>query len=378
VNSVSTGRSATHVSVVVGGTIDDSVRAAVADRRRPRVDVLEMEKAFGAELYDFSRLVERPHDDRRAGRMLAFAARRGQSSLALAYDVLDRVKDDDAVYVTGEDVGFPLAALLQLARRRQPRLVVRLEEPIYGRTVWRRGLFALHRQNALRRVDKLLCRTSAHLQYLHAVEHVPMGKLAVVGETVDPTFFAPTIPVTADAAVDALTHRPFIVSAGLERRDYATLIEAVRGLPVQLVIGAGSPWSHTGFDHGTDLPPNVTVSSFSPTQMRELYRSAALVVVPIAPTLRACGMNVVLEAWAMGKAVIATRTVGLVDYIVDGETGVLVPPYDTTAMRSALTRVLDNDSVADKLGSAGRHVVETERNLDHYIARVGRCLDGIE
>jgi glycosyltransferase involved in cell wall biosynthesis len=333
-----------------------------------------METAFAAQLYDFHRLCLAPDRDRRARRSSALARGTRQWSAALAYDAVRRVEDDDAIYVSGEDVGFPLAALLQLRGKTHPRLVVRLETPTYGRTAVRRGLYGLHRQHALRRIDTLLCRTSAHLQYLHGVEHVPMSKLAVVGETVDTAFFSPSAPEVTDPALEELVTEPFIVSAGLERRDYATLTEAVRGLPLQVVIGAGSPWSHTRFDDNGPLPDNVHVSSFSPTQMRELYRRAAFVVVPVMPTLRACGMNVVLEAWAMGKAVVATRTMGLLDYIVDGETGLLVPPYDVDTMRAMVSRVLENETLAEKLGAAGRQVVESERNLDSYVARVGTYL----
>jgi len=363
------------VSVVVGGTVDDRTRSAVQDRQRPRIDVLELEAAYSAALYDFDRLQRMAGTDRRARRALKLAERGGQWSLALAYDVLRRIDGDDTVYVTGEDVGFPLAALLQLARRPAPRLVVRLEEATYGRTIWRRSLFGVHRQYALQRVDKLLCRTSAHLQYLHSVERVPMSKLAVVGETVDTEFFDPSVAPVADAGIETLTQHPYIVSAGLERRDYGTLIEAVRDLPVNLVIGAGSPWSHSSFEAGR-LPANVHVSSFSPTQMRELYRAAAVVAVPVMPTLRACGMNVVLEGWAMGRAVVATRTSGLLDYIVDGDNGLLVPPYDVEAMRTVLRRLLDSESLADKLGSAGQQVVQNDRNLDRYVERIGGHLSG--
>ncbi len=355
--------------------MDPGVREAVAVGRRPRIDVLELERSLGASLYDFGHLRD---GTSRGQRGLAAAARRtGQWSAMLALAVAGRVSTDEVVYATGEDVGFVLAAVLQARSASGPALVVRLEEPSYGRTVWRRAVFDLHRHNALRRIDRLVCRTAAHLQYLHAVERVPMHKLAVVSESTDEVFFSPERALADPPGDLPAMSQPYIVAAGLEKRDYDTLVQAVDGLPVGVVIGAGSPWRRGGYQRGGSrpLPPNVTVSSFDPKQMRALYHRAAFVVVPVTPTLRACGMNVVLEGWAMGKAVIATRTAGLVDAVTEGVNGMLVEPYDVEGWRSAILRLLSDPGTASELGRAGRELVATRRRLPRFVATIEELLD---
>lgn len=355
--------------------MDARVRQQVRERQRPRIDVLEMEAAFGANLYDFSRLRQAAGHDKRAYPAIQLAQRAHQWSLGLAYDTLRHIKDDDVVYATGEDVGFPLAAMMRARHLTRPRLIVRLEEPNYGRTVWRRLAYNLHRHYALARIDKLVCRTSAHLQFLHSVDRVPMSKLVVVKEPVDPAFFSATA-ADEPPGLESIAHKPYIVSAGLEMRDYPTLIEAVRGLPVNLIIGAGSPWSHSRFD-GRDrgrMPPNVHVSSFLPTQMRDLYRFAAFVVVPIKPTLRTCGVSVMLEAWSMERAVIVSRTTGLLDYVTEDEDALFVDPYNVQALRTRIAYLLEHRDVAERLGRNGRVLVEREHALPEYVRQIGSIM----
>jgi asparagine synthase (glutamine-hydrolysing) len=69
--------------------------------------------------------------------------------------------------------------------------------------------------------------------------------------------------------------------------------------------------------------------------------------------------NVLLEAQLMGTPVVATRTGGTVDTVIDGVTAVLCPIGDTTALAGACTRILRNPSLGRKMGTAGRSHVLT-------------------
>jgi len=60
------------------------------------------------------------------------------------------------------------------------------------------------------------------------------------------------------------------------------------------------------------------------------------------------------EAMAAGRPVVATAVGGLVESVVDGETGYLVPSQDASSLGSALKKVLSDDYLAAKLGAAGR------------------------
>ena len=70
---------------------------------------------------------------------------------------------------------------------------------------------------------------------------------------------------------------------------------------------------------------------------------------------------VVLEAMAAGRPVIASRIGGLPDMVIDGETGVLIPPDDPAALRAALERLLADRDLREQLGQAGQRRVEQFR-----------------
>lgn len=113
-----------------------------------------------------------------------------------------------------------------------------------------------------------------------------------------------------------------------------------------------------------------------------LFRSAQAVVVPSVwadpcPT-------VVLEAMAAGRPVVGAASGGIVDMVVDGHTGLLVPPGDPTALAEALAAVLRQPERARAFGVAGRdHAREftvsavapriEQMYADAVAAKVGRC-----
>jgi len=72
------------------------------------------------------------------------------------------------------------------------------------------------------------------------------------------------------------------------------------------------------------------------------------------PTHREGFGNAAIEANAAGKPVVATRATGVVDSVIDGLTGILVPVGDAMALAGALELVLEDSSLAAALGAAGR------------------------
>jgi glycosyltransferase involved in cell wall biosynthesis len=63
---------------------------------------------------------------------------------------------------------------------------------------------------------------------------------------------------------------------------------------------------------------------------------------------------VVLEAMSAGRPVIATRMGGLTDIVVDGQTGLLVPPHDPAALEQAMRMLLENPELRQQMGRAGK------------------------
>ena len=82
-----------------------------------------------------------------------------------------------------------------------------------------------------------------------------------------------------------------------------------------------------------------------------IYRDADMVVIP---SFTEGIPNVLLEALAAGCPVVATAVGGVPEVVVDGEHAVLVPAGDSTAMGTAIARVLQDKPLRDRLVEAGR------------------------
>jgi glycosyltransferase involved in cell wall biosynthesis len=118
------------------------------------------------------------------------------------------------------------------------------------------------------------------------------------------------------------------------------LLEAAQGLNL-VVAGDGPLRDRVPFARGF----------VQHAELQRLYARAAVVVCPS----RREGFGVAcLEAMAHGRPVVATRVGGLLDLVLDGETGIVVPPRDPAALRSALERLLADPDLRRRLGTAGR------------------------
>jgi glycosyltransferase involved in cell wall biosynthesis len=93
-------------------------------------------------------------------------------------------------------------------------------------------------------------------------------------------------------------------------------------------------------------------------ELPPLYERAAVVAVPSHRE----GFGVACaEAMAFGRPVVASAVGGLLDLVVDGETGLLVPPRDVGALREALERLLGDPELRRRFGAAAR-----ERVREHF------------
>jgi glycosyltransferase involved in cell wall biosynthesis len=79
---------------------------------------------------------------------------------------------------------------------------------------------------------------------------------------------------------------------------------------------------------------------------------------------------VFLDSWANGKPVIGANAGGIPGVITDGVDGLLVPFGDVSALASALRRLLDDPTLAHRMGEAGRQKVLARYTWDQIVAQV--------
>jgi glycosyltransferase involved in cell wall biosynthesis len=218
------------------------------------------------------------------------------------------------------------------------------------------------RTGYLHRFDRIivLCRTQE--AYLREEVGLPPEKVRLLLHHVDTHFWTPQGNVGGG--------KPFVLSVGRERRDYATLTEAAKRLPdFPFTIVASSLWAHRTSPGVETPPPSVEQRQNLPwTELRGLYEAATAAIIPLEDgTEYAAGATGLLEAKAMGKAVIVTGTPGIADYVEDGVTARVVPPGDPDALAAVIRELWEKPAEAARLGANARRWTCENRDTGTYL-----------
>jgi glycosyltransferase involved in cell wall biosynthesis len=345
------------VLLTVSGVIDERDRAAVRAGRRARLDYDELAKACDADLLDVAAA------RRAAGWWGRIVERACGAAVLLALVTFIRRRTYEVVFTDGEHVGLPYAALTRIFGRGATRHVMIAHILSVPKKVWPFRLLALGG-----RIDQFIVYASAQRTFVIERLGMPAERVTLTPFMVDTRFFAPG---PARRPTDRM-----VCSAGLERRDYATLMAAAWELPdVEFVVAAASSWARPReSSEDVKIPPNVTLCRLDHYELRDLYDRAAAVVMPLLDTDFQAGITTILEAMAMAKPVICTRTRGQTDAVVDGVNGIYVPPGDPSALRSAVVTVLDDPALAARLGEQGRRDAVAHADIDVYTASLARVV----
>lgn len=352
--------------LTVSGELPRDLRAEMAAGHRPLPDYVALATTFPADLIDYE--LARPI----AGRLGRLLERLLGADVMLAWACFRLRHHYRLIFTDGEQVGLPLAFMLKFlggdgTRPRHLMITHLISVP--------KKQILLDRLHLQSHIDRFIVYSTWQKTFIEERWQLPPARVAFIPFMVDGHFFAPEQITPSTPLPDALRdlEPPLLATAGLEFRDYPTLIEAVRGLDVQVVIAAASPWSQRADStEDQDIPPNVIVRRFSQHDLRHLYALSEFVVMPLYDVNFQAGITAILEAMAMGKAVVCSRTPGQTDVLVDGETGLYVPPEDPAALRRAIRFLLDNPDEAARMGQAARAQVESQLGLRHYARRLAR------
>lgn len=308
---------------------------------QPRNDLVEIAKALPADVYRIKKTGRGIFGKLNLARQLFFlgTSNRGRSGIISASEL----------------IGLPLAAGQVMLRRRHPHILI-------GHKLYtQQRLALLKRTSLIRYISRIVVITREQQKILR--DNLPANyrqHILYHPHSVDDKFFTPSSSTSGD----------YILSVGLELRDYVSLIPALAkcGLPARIL--ASSAWAPKGTRmYADEWPGNVSrLSRLSFTELRLLYDRARFVVLPLVPTVQGAGATAALEAMAMGKAVIASNVPGIVDYVQDQVNGILVPPENSDALAQAIEELWANSTRAIHLGQAGRKFAEHEFSLDQYVS----------
>ena len=159
-----------------------------------------------------------------------------------------------------------------------------------------------------------------------------------------------------NSELEQLPQGDFMLFVGDVKRDkgVGVLLQAYTEMQssVPLVI-IGRPCD----DFSVPIPPNVLILPGWPHDAVMIAWSRCMFA--IAPSIwRDPCPTVAMEAMALGRPVIASRIGGLSDIVKDGESGLLVPPGNVQALRTAMQTLLDNPTRRKQMGvQAKQHVL---------------------
>lgn len=356
------------VLLTVSGAIPEDIKTQIAEGKRPEADYIALSRTLDADLLDYSKARQM------AGWFGKLLEKIGGPNLLLAWCCCWLRKNYQVVFTDGEQVGIPFALLLKFfgfgSRPRHLMIVHILSVP--------KKMIFFDRLGLAKYVDIFFVYSTWQKRFIETRWKVPPQRVVFTPFMVDTNFFDPVhaLPDRLSMYLNGQLRQPvgndkqppLICAVGLEFRDYPTLVEAIRGLHVILVIAAASPWSkRKSTVSDRDIPENVIVQRFSQLELRDLYAASRLVVMPLYPVNFQAGVTAILEAMAMEKAVICSRTPGQTDVVLENQTGIYVPPTDPAAMRAAILDLLSNPEKAEALGRNGRQRVREQMSLDCYV-----------
>jgi glycosyltransferase involved in cell wall biosynthesis len=101
----------------------------------------------------------------------------------------------------------------------------------------------------------------------------------------------------------------------------------------------------------------------------DVHRLLPRMDVVALPSLTEGFSNVIIEAGAAGRPVVATRVGGNPEAIVEGETGLLVPPRDPVALGDAINTLLADPERRQRMGAAARRRVHALYTVERMVER---------
>jgi glycosyltransferase involved in cell wall biosynthesis len=347
--------------VIATSSTSPTLDAEIRQGKRPRLEYIELCRRLGLTYVDYN--PERLHSHKMVRRI----EEKLRLDLYWARQLARKIKAEkyDVVLSMSERIGIPLAYMLD---RRVKHLVV-LHHPLSPAKL--QLIKALRTPN---RWDLLLPLSHAEANFMQQTFQLKPDQVQVLPAVIDTEFYRPRPKSVTENDQD------YILSLGLSNRDYPTLIRALRERPhITCQISATSAWvEHKAGYENEIIPDNVKIMNYDhPNIICDAYARSRFVVIPIRHPISqwSAGSVSVLQPQAMGKPVIATRTPGLADYVLDGETGLLVEPNNPAAMAEAIEYLWNNPEKAALMGRKGQEWVRENFSIERWIKELTLMMD---
>jgi L-malate glycosyltransferase len=218
------------------------------------------------------------------------------------------------------------------------------------------------RQSALsrwkyRQVDCFICASDA-IRQIVVGDGIPRERTVTVHEGIDLGRVAAAPPAELHKELWLPHEAPLVgnVAALVPHKGQRHLVDAaalvLRKHPDARFIIAGDGDLRATLEHQIrhrHLEKHVILAGFR-TDILSLHKAFDIFVM--SSVTEGLGTSI-LDAMACGKPVVGTSAGGIPEVVTDGDTGLLVPPRDAAAMAAAITLLLSDRSLRERMGLAG-------------------------
>ena len=208
-----------------------------------------------------------------------------------------------------------------------------------------------------RQVDCFACASDA-IRSMLVADGVPASHAVTIHEGIDLAHVAAAPPANLHAELWLPHHAPIVgnVAALVPHKGQRHLIEAaalvLRQVPDARFVIAGEGELRAQLERqikDRHLEKHVFLAGFRP-DILSIHK--AFDVFVMSSITEGLGTSL-LDAMACGKPIVATTAGGMPEVVVDGETGLLVPPRDDEALAAAIVRLLKDERLRQSMGAAG-------------------------
>jgi glycosyltransferase involved in cell wall biosynthesis len=258
-------------------------------------------------------------------------------------------------------------------------------ETPHVRELWRRGRlkrsYVVDRL-AARFVDRFIAVSQANARYLIDEKRLPAHKVVVIENGCDLRRFAPSGTATTVRQELGLgaRDRVLLVVGRLEpQKGHRVLLDALAAIRAEadavclVCVGEGGERPALEAQAARlGLSGAVRFVGFRSDVPRWLAAADVVVLPSFYEGLPLAAM----EALAASRPVVATSVDGTPEVVVDGQTGLTVPPGDRVALAAAICRLLRDPLLARRLGQAGRRWVEERFAEERQVSLTERLYAG--
>ena len=277
--------------------------------------------------------------------------------------LLYKIKDYDAIYcVSGNLFFIPLLKKVDLIKTRLILLLYKLPEP----TPWWKLHHLNHSMFILKAYNGINCLTKKLQQDLKKRDY--RGITQFIEWTTDETLFHKNKSLK----------RQYFFSTGKTNRDFQTYFNAIKKLPEIQFKCVAHGIQNFIFPDNVDVTistTKITDKALSYNQLRDSYAKCIAVCIPLTDDQHdTCGYTECLEAMAMGKPVLMTKS-GCLDLNLEKEgVGLYVKPNDSQDWINKIKLINNNARQAQEMGEKGRKLVEKIYNIESHQNRVFKFL----